>query len=127
MTERTAIRTDDAPAALGPYNQAIAHAGLLWCAGQVPIDPATGKLVEGDAADQARRSLENLRAVCAAAGTDLSRALRCGIFLTDLGDFQLVNEAYATFFEGAPPARSTVQVAGLPAGARVEIEAVVAL
>lgn len=124
---RERVTTDAAPNALGPYSQGIVHGGLLWCSGQTPLDPATGALVEGDIGAQTEQALRNLQAVCAAAGTTLDRALRCGIFCTDLADFAQINAAYATFFGEIPPARSTVQVTALPVGARVEIEAVVAL
>jgi len=101
--------------------------GLLFCSGQTPLDPATGKLVEGSIGDQTRRCLENLQLVCAAAGASLADAVRMGIYVTDMGVFAQVNEAYATFFSSDPPARSTIGVASLPLGADVEIDAVVAL
>ena len=124
---RQPIHTEHAPAAIGPYAQAIRAGGLLFCSGQIPLEPESGELVEGGAADQARRCLENLGAVCAAAGTALSEAVRVTVYMTDLDAFAEVNEVYATFFEGDPPARVTVGVAALPAGAGVEIDAVVAL
>ena len=127
--ERRVIQTDQAPAAVGPYSQALAVDGpLLFCSGQIPLDPASGELVEGGAAEQTTRCLENLDAVCRQAGTSLARAVRVGVFCTDLaGDWADVNAAYERFFEGGePPARAAVGVAALPKGARVEIEAVVA-
>jgi 2-iminobutanoate/2-iminopropanoate deaminase len=126
---RRAVHADDAPAAAGPYSHAVAVSGsLLFCAGQIPLDPATGELVEGGAGDQATRCLENLEAVCRAAGTTLANAVRVGVFLTDLaGDMPEVNAAYARFFDSDPPARAAVGVAALPRGARVEIDAIVAL
>jgi reactive intermediate/imine deaminase len=123
---RTAISTPQAPKAIGPYSQAIRHETLLWCSGQIPIDPATGELVAGDAAAQARRCLQNLEAVCTAAGSHLRDAIRCTVYLTDLADFAAVNTVYAEFMGSPPPARACVQVAALPKGAQVEIDAVVA-
>jgi 2-iminobutanoate/2-iminopropanoate deaminase len=125
--ERQPINADDAPAAVGPYSHAVRSGGFLFLSGQTPLDPATGKLVEGDIAEHTRQCLRNLTAVCEAAGASLSDAVRCGIFVTDLSTFGEVNAAYAEFFPDAPPARSTVGVAALPVGADVEIEAIVAL
>lgn len=120
---RVAISTDAAPAAIGPYSQAIRSGDLIYTSGQIPLDPRTGEMVQGDVAAQTERVMENLAAVLAAAGTSFERVLKTTIFLTDLGDFKAVNEVYGKRFEGmAPPARSTVQVAALPKGARVEIE-----
>jgi 2-iminobutanoate/2-iminopropanoate deaminase len=124
---RETITALNAPAAIGPYAQAIRAGGLLFCSGQIPLDPESGELVEGGAAEQARRCLENLGAVCSAAGTALSEAVRVTIYMTELDAFAELNEVYATFFEGDPPARVTVGVAALPRGADVEIDAVVAL
>jgi 2-iminobutanoate/2-iminopropanoate deaminase len=126
-TDRQPIIADDAPAAVGPYSHAVRSGGFLFLSGQTPLDPATGKLVEGGVGDQTRRCLENLQAVCAAAGASLGDAVRCGIYVTDMGTFAEVNEAYATFFTDEPPARSTIGVAALPVGAQVEIDAIVAL
>jgi 2-iminobutanoate/2-iminopropanoate deaminase len=125
--ERTPIQTDDAPEAIGPYSQAIRHGDLLFCSGQLPLDPSTGELVKEDAPGQARRCLENLEAVCRAAETTLAKALRVTVYLTDMGDFARVNEAYETFFPTEPPARVAIGVAALPRGADVEIEATVGL
>jgi 2-iminobutanoate/2-iminopropanoate deaminase len=116
-----------APDAVGPYSHAVRSGGLLFCSGQTPLDPATGKLVEGPVGEQTRRCLENLRVVCAAAGAELADAVRLGVYVTDMGTFPEVNEAYATFFGEGPPARSTIGVASLPLGAKVEIDAIVAL
>jgi 2-iminobutanoate/2-iminopropanoate deaminase len=126
-TDRQPVTADGAPAALGPYSHAVRSNGLLFLSGQTPLDPATGKLVEGGVGDQTRRCLQNLQAVCEAAGASLGDAVRCGIYVTDMGTIGEVNEAYATFFTDAPPARSTIGVAALPVGAQVEIDAIVAL
>ena len=118
------IATEGAPAALGPYSQAIAAGGFLFCAGQIPLDPVSGDLVDGDIQAQTRRVLENLKAVLAARGMSFSNVVKTTVFLTDLADFAAMNEVYSTFFPKAPPARSTIQVAALPKGAHVEIEAI---
>jgi 2-iminobutanoate/2-iminopropanoate deaminase len=125
--DRQPITAPDAPAAVGPYSHAVRSGGLLFLSGQTPLDPATGTLVAGDVGEQTRQCLRNLEAVCAAAGASLRNAVRCGIFVTDMGTFGEVNTAYAEFFPEAPPARSTVGVAALPVGAQVEIDAIVAL
>jgi 2-iminobutanoate/2-iminopropanoate deaminase len=127
MPERDTIETDAAPAAVGPYSQATRTSDLLFCSGQIPLDPSSGEIVKQDAAGQARRCLENLSAVCAAAGSSLADALRVTVYLSDMGDFQQVNDVYAEFFGADPPARVTIQAAGLPRGADVEIDAIVAL
>jgi 2-iminobutanoate/2-iminopropanoate deaminase len=124
---REIVQSPGAPAAIGPYNHAVRAGGLLFCSGQIPLDPNTNQLVGSTAADQARRCLENLQAVCAAADVSLTDAVRLTIYMTDLGDFAAVNEVYAAFFPADPPARVTVGVAQLPKGAYVEIDAVVAL
>ena len=124
---RETVTALNAPAAVGPYAQAIRSGGLLFCSGQIPLDPGTGELVPGGAAEQARRCLENLGAVCSAAGTTLSEAVRVTVYTTELEAFAEINEVYATFFEAEPPARVTVGVAALPAGATVEIDAIVAM
>jgi 2-iminobutanoate/2-iminopropanoate deaminase len=126
MSERDVIVTEGAPKPFGgaPYNQAIRAAGFVFCAGQVGLDPASGTLVDGGVEAQARRVMENLSAVLEAAGSSLDRIVKTTIFVADLGDFAAVNAVYGSFFTTDPPARSTVQVAGLPAGALVEIEAV---
>ncbi len=123
--ERRIIHSDQAPAAIGPYSQAIYAAGqFVFTAGQLPIDPATGNLVEGGIEAQTRQSLANLKAVLTAAGTSLGQVVKTSVFLADIGEFQQFNAVYAEFFPDSPPARSTYQVAALPKGARVEIEAV---
>jgi 2-iminobutanoate/2-iminopropanoate deaminase len=128
MALRTPVSTDDAPEAIGPYSQAIRTGSLLFCSGQIPLDPSTGEIVKEDVAGQARRCLENLSAVCEAAGASLSQAVRCTVYLADMGDFARVNEVYAEFFEGDdPPARLAIAPAGLPKGAEVEVDAIVAL
>ena len=124
---RKTITATGAPDAVGPYQHAVVSNGLVFCSGQVPIDPATGKLVEGSIGDQTKQCLENLSVVAAAAGAQLSDAVRMGIYVTDMATFKDVNEAYGTYFETDPPARSTVGVAALPLGAQVEIDAVIAL
>jgi len=121
---RDIIMTDDAPKAIGPYSQAVRAAGLVFTSGQVPLDPATGKLVEGGIREQARQAMENVRAVLEAAGSDLAKTVKATIFLADIKDFATVNEIYAGFFTSDPPARSAFQVAALPLGALVEIEMV---
>ncbi len=125
--ERQTIDAPGAPPAIGPYSHAVAAAGLLFCSGQIPLDHDGGELVGATPAEQARRCLENLRAVCAAAGTTLERAVRMTIYTTRLDDFAAINDAYAAFFPDDPPARAAVGVAALPKGALVEIDAVVAL
>lgn len=127
MSEREIVTATGAPAAIGPYSQAVRAGGLLFCSGQIPLDPVTGELTGQTAAEQARRCLENLRAVCAAADTSLQRAVKITVFMTDLAAFAEVNEVYGSFFDHRPPARATVGVAQLPKGAQVEIEATVAL
>jgi 2-iminobutanoate/2-iminopropanoate deaminase len=124
---RTTVNSSNAPAAIGPYSQAVKFNGLLWCSGSLGLDPAKGTLVSGETKGQAEQALRNLEAICREAGTSLSKALRCSIFVVDLADFQIVNDVYKTFFEAPYPARVTVQVAALPKGGRVEIDAVVAL
>jgi 2-iminobutanoate/2-iminopropanoate deaminase len=124
---RETVTAINAPAAIGPYAQAIRSHGLLFCSGQLPLDPETGELVGGSPDQQVGRCLENLSAICAAAGTALAEAVRVTLYLTDLSTWDAVNTAYAEFFPADPPARVTVGVAALPMGAQVEVEAVVAL
>jgi 2-iminobutanoate/2-iminopropanoate deaminase len=121
---RKAIRSDEAPAAIGPYSQAIRAGDTIWLSGQIALDPKTGKLVGESAADQARQALANLSAVLAAAGCSFEDVVRCTIYLVDMGDFAAVNEVYAGFMPDPPPARATVEVRRLPKDARVEIDAV---
>ena len=122
--ERTAISTEQAPAAIGPYSQAIRVGQLLFTSGQIPLDPATGTMITGDLAAETTRVLDNLEAVLAAGGAGWGDVVKATIFLLDLGDFAAVNELYAKRFLGPPPARSTVQVARLPKDSRVEIDLV---
>jgi 2-iminobutanoate/2-iminopropanoate deaminase len=127
LANREPVTAADAPAAIGPYVQAIRAGDLLFCSGQIPLDPRTGELVGATAAEQAGRCLENLAAVCNAAGASLGDAVRLTVYVTDMAFFAAVNEVYASFFESDPPARVTIGVAALPRGAKVEIDAVVAL
>jgi 2-iminobutanoate/2-iminopropanoate deaminase len=126
---RRKVETASAPRAIGPYSQAIEARGArtLWLSGQIALDPDTGELVKGDVTAEAARVMENLGAVLAAAGAGFEHVVRCTIYLADLGDFAKVNEVYGRRFPGDPPARATVQVAALPRGARVEIDAVAVL
>ena len=119
---RRIISTENAPKAIGPYSQAIRTGDFVFCAGQAALDPATGKLVEGDVRVQTESVLENLSAVLEAAGSSLARAVKTTVFLTNMDDFKAMNEVYARYFPEQPPARSTVQVSRLPASAVVEIE-----
>ena len=125
--DRSTISTADAPEAIGPYSQAVRSGGLLFCSGQIPLDPETGEISGTTAAEQATRCLQNLTAVCEAAGTTLANALRLTVYTTELEDFSAMNEAYGGFFDAEPPARVAVGVAALPKGALVEVEAVVAI
>jgi 2-iminobutanoate/2-iminopropanoate deaminase len=128
MPERAAVSTESAPAAIGPYSQGIKVGDLLFCSGQIPLDPSSGELVKQDIEGQTRRCLQNLEAICEAAGASLSNAVRCTVYLGDMGDYARVNEAYAEFFDGEnAPARVAIAAAGLPKGADVEIDAIVAL
>lgn len=121
---REPISTERAPAAIGPYSQAVRAGGTVYLSGQIPLDPGTGQLVEGDIATQARRVFDNLRAVCEAAGGSMDGVVRVGIYLMDLSDFAQVNAVMAEYFQAPYPARSTIQVSGLPRGARVEVDAI---
>jgi 2-iminobutanoate/2-iminopropanoate deaminase len=123
----TVVLADGAPKPIGPYSQAVVSGGLVYCSGQVGLDPGTGQLVPGGVAPQTRRVLENLAAVLAAAGTSLSQVLRCTVFLKDLADFAAMNEVYAQFFTKDFPSRSTVEVARLPKDALVEIDCIARL
>jgi 2-iminobutanoate/2-iminopropanoate deaminase len=127
VSHRQPVTAPDAPAPAGPYSHAVRSGGLLFCSGQVPLDPATGALVEGSIADQARQCLENLRTVCAQAGAELSDAVRMSIYVTDISTFGQVNEAYGAYFDSEPPARTTIGVAALPGGAQIEMDAIIAL
>lgn len=118
------ISTDKAPAAIGPYSQAIQAGGLLFCSGQIALDPATGEMLQGDVTAQTERVMTNVAAVLEAAGTDFDNVIKTTIFLVDMGDFAAVNEVYGRRFTSHKPARSTVAVKSLPRGARVEIEVI---
>jgi 2-iminobutanoate/2-iminopropanoate deaminase len=124
---REGINAPDAPDAVGPYVHAVRTGGLLFCSGQIPLDPSSGELVGATPGEQAGRCLENLQAVCGAAGTSLADAVRVTVYLTDMSAFAQVNEVYQSFFESDPPARVAIGVAALPKGAQVEMDAVVAL
>lgn len=122
--KRTVISTELAPKAIGPYSQGIRVGDLIYTAGQAAVDPAIGKLIEGDISTQTRRTLQNISAILDAAGTSLSKVVKTTVFLTHMANFRAMNEVYAEFFPEHPPARSTVAVAGLPLGALVEIECI---
>ena len=122
--KRDAVRTAGAPAAIGPYSQGIRAGGFLFCSGQIPLDPATGKMAEGEIEVQTERVLKNLEAVLAAGGGTLASVVKTTVYLADLGDFPAMNAVYGKFFPHDPPARATVEVSKLPAGARVEIDAI---
>ncbi|HET8978919.1 MAG TPA: Rid family detoxifying hydrolase [Solirubrobacteraceae bacterium] len=124
---RETITAPNAPEAIGPYVHAVASGGLLFCSGQIPLDPRSGEIVGATPADQAGRCLENLAAVCQAAGATLGDAVKITIYMTDLSAFAAVNEVYGSFFESDPPARVAVGVAALPRGAQVEMDAIVAV
>ena len=121
------IHTDHAPAAIGPYSQAVRAGTTVYFSGQIPLDPATGNLVEGDIAAQARRAFDNLKAVAEAAGGSLDRIVRLGLYLTDLSQFAAVNAVMQYYFAAPYPARSTIEVSGLPKGAAFEVDAVMVL
>ena len=118
------VATEEAPKAIGPYSQAIVHNGLAYLSGQIPLDPATGQLVEGDIAIQTARVLDNLSAVLEACGASLENVLKTTVFIKDMGEFARMNEVYGRYFAANPPARSTVEAARLPRDVRVEIDAI---
>jgi 2-iminobutanoate/2-iminopropanoate deaminase len=122
--DRNVVQTTGAPAAIGPYSQAIKSGGLIFVSGQIPLDPRSGELVPGDIKAQTRQSLTNIGAVLAAAGASMEKVVKTTVFLTNIDDFSQMNEAYAEFFKAEPPARACVQVCRLPRGAAVEIEAI---
>ena len=124
---RSPIHTDNAPAAIGPYSQAVRMVDTVFLSGQIPLDPATGELVTGDIGAQARRAFDNLRAVCEAGGGSLGDVARLGLYLTDLADFAAVNAVMAEYFDAPYPARSTIQVPALPKGAAFEVDAILVL
>lgn len=125
--KKTIINTPNAPAAVGPYSQAVRHGDIVFLSGQIPLNPETMKIVEGDIAAQTHRVFKNLRAVCQAAGSDLSNLLKVNVYLTDMANFAAVNEVMKTYFEEPYPARAAVGVSALPLGAEVEMEAVLGL
>ena len=127
MKKRKVIHTEKAPTAIGPYSQAVAYGDMVFCAGQIPLDPVRGVLIEGDISKQATRVISNLKAVLEESGSGLDKILRLEVYMTDLGNFPAVNEYLATVFPEDPPARLTVEVAGLPMGAEIEIAAVAAV
>jgi len=118
------ISTNEAPAAIGPYAQAVRSGSFVFCIGQIPLDPKSGEIVSGDITAQTRRALDNIAALLRAEGLSFDNVVKTTIFLTNLGDFQRVNEIYGSYFKQDPPARSTVQVSALPKGANVEIEVI---
>jgi 2-iminobutanoate/2-iminopropanoate deaminase len=124
---KTIIATDRAPKAIGPYSQAVIHNGLAFLSGQIPLDPATGQMVEGDITVQTERVFENLKGVLAASGSSLDRVLKTTVFLKDMAEFAKMNEVYARYFTTEPPARSTVEAARLPRDVKIEIEAIAAI
>ncbi len=124
---RTTVHTSRAPQAIGPYSQGILNGGLLFCAGQIPLDPGTGQMVKGDIGAQTRRVLQNLQAVLEEGGSSLDSILRLDVYLTDLSLFPQVNEVLSGIFTREPPARVTVEVSGLPLGARIEVAAIAAV
>jgi 2-iminobutanoate/2-iminopropanoate deaminase len=126
-SNREVVTAIDAPAAVGPYSHAVRTGGLLFCSGQIPLDPAGGELVGSTPAEQVRQCLDNLSTVCAAAGASLADAVAVTVYMIDMGAFAEVNEVYATYFESEPPSRVAIAVAALPKGAQVEVAAVVAL
>ncbi|MGD8698869.1 MAG: RidA family protein [Gemmatimonadales bacterium] len=127
MSDRKRVHTDGAPAAIGPYSQAVIAGGFVFTAGQIGLEPETGEMVEGGVEAQAVRALENLKAVLEAAGVSLNDVVKTTLFLADMGDFATVNEIYARYFEQPFPARSAIQVGGLPKGGLIEIEAIARL
>jgi len=127
MSAKRIVATTAAPAAIGPYSQATVHNGIAYLSGQIPLDPATGEIVEGGIAEQTTRVLDNLRAVLEAAGASLDTVLKTTVFLADMGEFAAMNEVYARYFATNPPARATVQAARLPRDVRVEIECIAAV
>ncbi len=118
------VNTKDAPAAIGPYSQAIKAADMIFISGQIPLDPASGEIVGDSIEAQTERVMKNLEAVLKAAGSDLDKVIKTTIYLTDLSDFVVVNEIYGSYFNDSPPARATVEVSGLPKGVKVEIDAI---
>ena len=125
--KKVIIATENAPQAIGPYSQAVAYNGVLYCSGQIPLDAATGTIIEGDVSAQTERVLENLKAVLEAAGSSMKKVLKTTVYIKDMAEFGKINEVYARYFGASLPARATVEVARLPRDARVEIEAIAAI
>jgi 2-iminobutanoate/2-iminopropanoate deaminase len=123
LMSKKIVQTNNAPAAIGPYSQAVLHGDTVYVSGQLPLNPETKKMAD-EVGSQTEQSMNNIKAILAEAGCTMEQVVRCGVFVTDLADFAVVNEVYATFFQGDYPARATVQVAALPLGAKVEIDAV---
>jgi len=121
---KTIIKTSDAPEPIGPYNQAVLHGNTMYVSGQIPIDPATGQLIEGDIAVETDRVMQNLGNILFAAGLDYTNVVKCSIFVKNMGDFSKINEAYGAYFQTDPPARETVEVANLPLNVNVEISCI---
>lgn len=121
---KTVISTDKAPKAIGPYSQAIEVDGIIFCSGQIAIDPSTGKLIDGDISQQTKQVMENIKAILEAAGLSLKNVIKSTIYLTDISQFSIVNQIYGSYFKEEPPARVTVEVKGLPLGALIEIECI---
>jgi len=124
---RKAVATTNAPAAIGPYSQAVIAGGFLFVSGQIPLDPTTGSLVSGSIADETRRVFENLKAILEAAGAGFGNVVKTTVYLADMADFAAMNDVYASYFQDPAPARATVQAAALPKGVRVEIDLIAAL
>ena len=125
--KKVIIATENAPQAIGPYSQAVAYNGVLYCSGQIPLDAATGTIIEGDVSAQTERVLENLKAVLEAAGSSMEKVLKTTVYIKDMAEFGKINEVYARYFGASLPARATVEVARLPRDARVEIDAIAAI
>ena len=124
---RTIVNTTNAPGAVGPYSQATVYGGVIYVSGQLPTCPVTNELIEGDIAKETHRVMQNIAAIVEAAGSSMDNMLKCTVLLTDIGNFTKVNEVYATYFKGSPPARICYQVCALPRGANIEIDAICAM
>ena len=126
MTKKI-VATENAPKAIGPYSQAVIYNGVVYCSGQIPLDPTTGQIIEGDVSAQTERVLENMKAVLEAAGSSLEKVLKTTVFIKDMSEFGKINDVYSRYFSGSLPARATVEVARLPRDVRVEIDAIAAM
>ncbi len=126
MTKKI-VATENAPKAIGPYSQAVIYNGVVYCSGQIPLDPTTGQIIEGDVSAQTERVLENMKAVLEAAGSSLEKVLKTTVFIKDMSEFGKINDVYSRYFSGSLPARATVEVARLPRDVRVEIDAIAAI